>query len=118
MLKRHINYVGWFPAYSHYVAWFLAHILVLTITNNANDLNTAYIPEYDVAADAFTATEKPPCKRLIDNGYFRSRFRVVRGEGPAQQIENFGRVRSPAGLHAAVILFIALPDAKDNVDPG
>jgi hypothetical protein len=31
---------------------------------------------------------------------------------------DFGRKRSPAGLHAAVILFIALPEAEDNIEPG
>jgi hypothetical protein len=31
---------------------------------------------------------------------------------------NFPRKRSPAGLHAAVILFIALPEAEDKTAPG
>jgi hypothetical protein len=35
-----------------------------------------------------------------------------------QQIENFGRERSPAGLHTSRDSFIALPEAKDELDPG
>jgi hypothetical protein len=36
---------------------------------------------------------------------------------PASRSKLRGR-RSAAGLHASVILFIALPEAKDNADPG
>jgi hypothetical protein len=35
-----------------------------------------------------------------------------------QQIEALARGRSVAGLHASLIFLIALPEAKDNIDPG
>jgi hypothetical protein len=34
------------------------------------------------------------------------------------QIEDFGRDRSRRAFTPAVILFIALPEVKDNIEPG
>jgi hypothetical protein len=31
---------------------------------------------------------------------------------------NFSEERSAAGLHASLILFISLPEAKDKIEPG
>jgi len=56
LLKWYINHVGWFSAHSNYIPWFLTHILVLAITDNADDLNI-HFPDYDVAAYGFTTTK-------------------------------------------------------------
>jgi hypothetical protein len=49
---------------------------------------------------------------------FRLQLTLSEGERPGQQIETFHRERSRRAFTAAVILFIALPEAKDNIDPG
>jgi hypothetical protein len=49
--------------------------------------------------------------------FFRSKLTVAEGEGPADR-SNLGGGRSVVGLHASLILVIALPEAEDNIDPG
>jgi hypothetical protein len=49
--------------------------------------------------------------------FFRSKLTLPEGEGPAAD-RNSSRQRSRRAFTPAVILFIALPEAKDNIDPG
>jgi hypothetical protein len=49
--------------------------------------------------------------------FFSSKLTVAEGEGPVDR-SNLGGGRSVVGLHASLIFVIALPEAKDNTDPG
>ena len=50
--------------------------------------------------------------------FFRSKLILPEGEGPASQIETWQGDGQRRAFTPAVILFIALPEAKDNIDPG
>jgi hypothetical protein len=59
-----------------------------------------------------------PHHHLRSSGFpFRSKLTFAEGEDPAVE-SNLGGERFVAGLHASLILVIALSEAEDNNDPG
>ena len=50
--------------------------------------------------------------------FFRSKLTLPEGEGPASRSKLWQGTGQRRAFTPAVILFIALPEAKDNIDPG
>ena len=50
--------------------------------------------------------------------FFRSKLTLPEGEGPASRSKTFAGNGQRRAFTPAVILFIALPEAKDDIDPG
>ena len=50
--------------------------------------------------------------------FFRSELTLPEGEGPASRSKTLAENGHRRAFTPAVILFIALPEAKDNIDPG
>ena len=50
--------------------------------------------------------------------FFRSNLTLPEGEAPASRSELFAENGQRRAFTPTVILFIALPEAKDNIEPG
>ena len=66
-------------------------------------------------ANVLTGARGRHCKAVF---FFRSKLTLPEGEGPASRSKTLAEKGHRRAFTPAVILFIALPEDKDNIDPG
>src|ERR1035437_4535185 len=91
-------------------------------------MKTTLFPRYTVHRSAGGLTDRRYIPANVLSGGSRSptgscilfscETDFARGSRPGQQIGTFAENGQRRAITPAVILFIALPEAKDNIDPG